>query len=354
MRYMKQKSNKRVIAILMICLCLLAGCGSKKAETNIKLGIACVKSTQYESALGYFKAAEDAGENKMQIYRGYGLAYIGLSKYTEAIDAFEKALTYTTGTLTEYEYDINFYLASAFYKTGRYTEARDVYNAIIKMHPKDKKTYYLLGLTYLAGGDYDAAKENFDKCIALDKNDYSVYIDVYQSLKESGYEEEGVTYLKSVMDKETSGMSNYDKGRICYYLGDYGNSCVYLEQAYQVSTGEDVVLMLGRAYEADGNLNYAATLFMKYIQTNPGSAIVMNELGLCKLKQEDYEGALEAFQSAIAIPENGMMQTLAFNEIVAYEYLGEFRRAAVLMENYQASYPDDEIAQREYQFLKTR
>ena len=112
--------------------------------------------------------------------------------------------------------------------------------------------------------------------------------------------------------------------------------------------------MLGRAYEADGNLNYAATLFMKYIQTNPGSAIVMNELGLCKLKQEDYEGALEAFQSAIAIPENGMMQTLAFNEIVAYEYLGEFRRAAVLMENYQASYPDDEAAQREYQFLKTR
>ena len=213
MRYMKQKNNKLVIAILIICLCLLAGCGSKKAETNIKLGIACVKSTQYESALGYFKAAEDAGENKMQIYRGYGLAYIGLSKYTEAIDAFEKALTYTTGTLTEYEYDINFYLASAFYKTGRYTEARDVYNAIIKMHPKDKKTYYLLGLTYLAGGDYDTAKENFDKCIALDKNDYSVYIDVYQSLKESGYEEEGVTYLKSVMDKETSGIMMFAKNK---------------------------------------------------------------------------------------------------------------------------------------------
>jgi len=54
------------------------------------------------------------------------------------------------------------------------------------------------------------------------------------------------------------------------------------------------------------------------------------------------------------IEDNGMMQTLAFNEIVAYEYLGEFKQASVLMENYVRTYPDDSEAAREYEFLKTR
>ncbi len=49
-----------------------------------------------------------------------------------------------------------------------------------------------------------------------------------------------------------------------------------------------------------------------------------------------------------------MMQTLSFNEIVAYEYLGDYRQASILMENYLKNYPDDAQAKREYEFLSTR
>ena len=54
------------------------------------------------------------------------------------------------------------------------------------------------------------------------------------------------------------------------------------------------------------------------------------------------------------IENNGMMQTLKMNEIIAYEHLHEYKKASVLMESYLKSYPDDETAQREYLFLKTR
>jgi len=54
------------------------------------------------------------------------------------------------------------------------------------------------------------------------------------------------------------------------------------------------------------------------------------------------------------VENNEIAQTLAFNEIIAYEYLGEYKKAAVLMEGYLSTYPDDEAAQREYGFLKTR
>jgi len=48
------------------------------------------------------------------------------------------------------------------------------------------------------------------------------------------------------------------------------------------------------------------------------------------------------------------MQTLSFNEIVAYEYLGEYTQASVLLDSYLKTYPDDEVAKREKQFLATR
>lgn len=49
-----------------------------------------------------------------------------------------------------------------------------------------------------------------------------------------------------------------------------------------------------------------------------------------------------------------MLQTLKMNEIIAYEHLNEYKKAAVLLENYLKTYPDDEEAQREYIFLKSR
>ena len=60
------------------------------------------------------------------------------------------------------------------------------------------------------------------------------------------------------------------------------------------------------------------------------------------------------FEEAISIPNNSMLQTLKFNEIVCYEHLGQFERARGLMDIYINNYPDDENARDEYTFLKTR
>lgn len=68
----------------------------------------------------------------------------------------------------------------------------------------------------------------------------------------------------------------------------------------------------------------------------------------------DPESALAAFQAGLASEDKSCMQTLKLNEIAAYENLAQFQKAAVLMESYLASYPDDERAKREYEFLKTR
>jgi tetratricopeptide (TPR) repeat protein len=147
-------------------------------------------------------------------------------------------------------------------------------------------------------------------------------------------------------------MTDYDKGRICYYLQDYENARNYLETARD-ENNRDVMLLLGQTYEALTDFNYAASVYSNYLLENP-DAKMYNQLGLCKMHLTDYSGALESFQAGILLEDIQMKQTLSFNEIIAYEYLGEFTKAGVLMETYIASYPEDTEALREYQFLISR
>ena len=77
-------------------------------------------------------------------------------------------------------------------------------------------------------------------------------------------------------------------------------------------------------------------------------------MGLCQMKMERYAEALSSFQAGMNTEDKSIMQTLKYNEIVAYEYMREFRTAANLMKDYIALYPDDAAALREYEFLKTR
>ena len=273
--------------------------------------------------------------------------------YPEAVEAFLTSLNHSNGLIENMDYDINYYLATAYYKQGDYDNAIAVYDAIIAMKKDEKDAFYFRGAAYTEKDEIEEAQQSFDAAIAAAPSDYDRIIDIYCILNEHGYKEIGTAYLQTAMENDTKKMTNYEKGRISYYLEDYENARTYLEKARD-EKGYEAVLFLGKTYETLGDNNYAISVYNTYLESNPDAAQVWNQLGLCKLNMEDNEGALQAFQTAMQIENNGMMQTLKMNEIIAYEHLHEYKKASVLMESYLKSYPDDETAQREYLFLKTR
>jgi tetratricopeptide (TPR) repeat protein len=112
--------------------------------------------------------------------------------------------------------------------------------------------------------------------------------------------------------------------------------------------------MLGQTGEKQGDYNYAISVYRNYLAEDPNSAKVYNQLGICQIRQGDYESAVSSFQSGIALDNKDLDQALRLNEITAYEYMGEFNVAASLMEEYLATYPDDQEAVRESIFLSSR
>ncbi len=47
-------------------------------------------------------------------------------------------------------------------------------------------------------------------------------------------------------------------------------------------------------------------------------------------------------------------QEMKYNMIAAYEQIKDWESAKVILEEYTAEYPEDETAQKEREFLKTR
>lgn len=347
------KRGYYLAAGLMAVTLLCSGCGAQNKGENLSAGMAAIGALEYDNALASFEAARAAGEDERLICRGEGLAYMGKTMYAEAAQALEKSLSYSNGRVISLDYDVNYYLATAYYKQGKLQKAIDVYSAIVALKPDEADAWYLRGVIYTEQGKLDQAKEDFDKTIQLSSTNYDRLIDIYGVLAENGYKETGQEYLQAAMDNGTKNMTNYEKGRICYYLEDYENARTYLEKARDDS-GYEAVLFLGRTYETLGDNNYAISVYNNFLESDGPNPQVLNQLGLCRMQTGDYEGALNAFQSAMNIEENGMMQVLKMNEIIAYERLEQYKKAAVLMESYLQTYPDDEEAKREYIFLKTR
>lgn len=345
-------NHKTYSVILVLCLlAVLTGCGSSAEKTEE--GMQLVQKLDYHGALTVFEQAEEAQENERLIARGRGIAYMGLTDYAAAVECFREALAGSNGLIENIDFDLNYYLAAAYTKNGQPENAEATYDAILALRPQEEDAYFLRGCVRLTLSDYEGAKSDFDRVVSMDGKNYDRLIEIYEVLAHHGYKEVGQEYLQAAITNGAGAMDAYDSGRIYFYLGEYQKAYIALEEAKEKG-GAESYLYLGRAYEATGDYNYAASVYNSYIGKDTGNAEIYNQLGLCEMKKKEYQKALAAFQAGMQIEDSGLLQTLSFNEIVAYEYLGEYQKAAVLLESYLKNYPDDEKAKREQEFLATR
>ena len=349
--------NRRKITISMLTILgvlAFGGCakGENKKSDDVSLGMAAIQEASYDTAVEYFNHSIEEKKNLQLAYRGLGMAYMNLGEYEAARDSFIQALQQGSFFVNDIEEDISCYLASAYYKMGDYENAIATYTNVLQISKKNDDLYYLRGVVQLEAGNLEAAIQDFDKAVSLNAKDCDRYINIYKALAQAGEKERGKTYLEQssslLKDKQT-----YEKGRILYYMEDY-NGAVSILESLSEAGDNGATLYLGKSYEALGDMNYAASLYEKYLQTDETNGEVYNQLGLCKVNMGEYETALSCFQKGIATGDGEVMQELLFNEASAYEYVSDFSTAKTKFSEYLAKYPNDEVAKREYEFLKTR
>ncbi len=350
---MKKNILAKILTSSIVAGLLFTSACGKAPTVYYDAGFAYLANNQPEEALQSFLTSVETEAETKDALRGLGIAYIACGRYDEGADALVRALEKSNGTIHEVDYDINDYLAYAYEMGGRYSEAVDVYTALITIHPKEIEDYYRRALCYLKMGEMTKAEEDFVTVTAKSPDDYDLHIQIYFAIKNAGFETEADSYLKAILDDGKRKISDYDRGRMYYYLPDYSNARVYLEKAKDLSK-PDTILMLGKTYEAISDYSYAASLYAEYLDAKGNNAAVYNQLGVCRWKIGDYEGALAAFSFGLKLEDPEWQKELLFNEAVTYEYMEDFETARTKMEEYVSNYPKDERAVHELTFLKTR
>jgi len=339
------------LALALLTSSCVAGCGSK--TDYLREAMSHLEEMDYQGALELFDEATENKENSRMIARGKGIAYLGQTNYEEAIRCFLEALGLSNGIVESMDYDLNYYLASAYAGAGKFEEAKEVYTSILALKPQEKDAYYLRGGVELELGQLEEAKKDYDVAVSMDPKNYDRLFSIYEAFAHFGQKEIGKTYLQKALDNGAKKLSSFDKGRIYYFMEDYQKAQDELEDA-KLDEKAESSLYLGKAYEATGDQNYACNVYRSYLDKHGDCAEMYNQLGVCELKRGNYEIALNAFQAGLALEDKTMQQYLSFNEIVAYEFLGDFRKAEELMQAYLKLYPGDEDALREEIFLSTR
>ena len=342
-----------VITAFIGCSIALAGCGLNKELTNYKQGIEELKLENYSDAIVSLRSAEASEKNFRQIYRAEGLAYLGLGQYEEAKEAFKHALEQSNGLVKRIDYDINFYMAVAEYKSGCLEDAVNTYSAILAVDKNNYDAYYLRGKVNLDLGRIEEAKADFDQAILIKKENPQLYINIYKDLIEHDLESDAKTYINSGM-ANVSKPTSYELGILNYYLGDYTQARNYFEESSETKKTEEGIIYLGKTYEALNDISYTAALYEEFANNNKTCAMVYNKLGLLKASTKDYEGALAAFEAGLNSEGASCRQPLMYNRIVANEFLGNFSVAKSQMQEYLNLYPDDKSAVRENVFLSSR
>ena len=140
---MSLKRNRYVCLAAMVMTLALGGCGG--AGERIQGAMQMIGELNYQGALEQLDMAEAEGENRRLVDRARGIAYMGLTDYEQAAVCFEEALAGSDGLVQSLDYDLNFYLAAAYTKNGRYAEAEDIYDAVLDLRPGEEDAYFLRG-----------------------------------------------------------------------------------------------------------------------------------------------------------------------------------------------------------------
>lgn len=344
----------RLVTMAIVLVMTLCACGEKESYTS--LAEKSLAQQNYTEALSGFQKALEMGEDAEVIYRGIGLTYMGQGQYRKAIDAFQSALDHGDMTPADLEYDINYYMAISYYKLGEYTLAINIYDSILALKPA-ADAYYLRGYMKLNLNEMEGCLADFDEAIAMDKYNYSRYLDIFESLRNHGYEDEAQVYLDKMLMADESKFSNYDKARLAFYDGDYEKACNFIELVRENEpelVDGALISFLGECYKRLEKYDYAIAVYGGYVDQTP-DAEIYNQLGLCYFERGDYNQALVAFQNGQNVLENNTcMQILKLNEIACYEQMYDFATAREKLAEYLETYPVTSELQKEYAFLTTR
>jgi Tfp pilus assembly protein PilF len=139
-------------ASLAVVVTFSSGCDQLKARDNLNKGVQAFKAAKYSDAVEKFKTAVDADPKfttaRLYLATAYEMQYVpgidaadNMQYAKSAMDQFHKVLADEPNNVLALSS-----IASLYYNEKKFDEAGDWHRKVIAVDPKNKESYYTLGV----------------------------------------------------------------------------------------------------------------------------------------------------------------------------------------------------------------
>lgn len=227
---------KRITTTFFILLCagaVSAASYDEKAGESFNLGLACVRSNDFRSALRFFRQAT-------QYDASFAAAYLNIAACHERLGEFEKARPFYEKALKLEEDNANFafIFAGALLRHGKIYEGKKYLESAVYAEPANPDYVYELGVTCLVLTQKVEAAKCFRAAVDVSTNYSAAWFRLGALELEGGKTNEALRLLEKVeLDCDLAPQAYLLKSRIRKKLKDFHKAESDVRMALKLSNG---------------------------------------------------------------------------------------------------------------------
>ncbi len=258
--------------------------------------------------------AETARKNKAENFVNDGIALYQEEKYAEAIEAWQKGLSFIPDDAEVYNF-----MGVAQHKRGKILGAAAEFKKAISLKEDYYQAYNNLGYMEFLLNNYERALNNFIHAIQINpdfeaalknkkltekiiqgKLSKGVFEIAEKAAKNIDYSDQIIKY-KEVLIIDSTYAKAHNNIAVAYYYEDSVDSAYYhLSKAISYEKNyPEAINNLGYLYKNDGQYDTAIKLFLKALTLKPKYIGALNNLGETYMLYEEFRNARRVFDTVL-------------------------------------------------------
>jgi tetratricopeptide (TPR) repeat protein len=189
------------------------------------------------------------------------------------------------------------------HQSGRFSEAEQLYQRILAIHPRHPDCLHLLGMIAYQEGRFETAANMIREAIAINSRGTSYYANLGTVLQAQGkLEEAEILYRHALTLKPDLAEVHVNLGNVLQARGEFGGSVACYERALALKPGcAETHNNLGNARLKQGQMDVAMSCYERALSIKPDYAEAYYNLGNACRDQDKLDEAVTHYQEALTI-----------------------------------------------------
>lgn len=279
----------------------------------------------------YFGASEDF-QQALQQNKSYGEAWFHLAEVTYSLEDYNLALTYleSADKYAKNRIDIQNLKGLCFISLGKFEEARNVFNQVLKNYPNDVDARFGLAELDLYSGSYLGAQNQYLDALKRQVNNRKALLSLALISAETEKDEAAEKYISQAL-KFHSGNSevHYLAGYIEAKKGNWKDAERRVRSAIQIKPEfEKAYNLLSSILYAQNRFDEVIDIADYLISLNRNSSQSWYVKGLAQYRKNEVEKAINTWTTGLSIiPQDEIMRSALELVVLKNTTLEDERRA---------------------------